>query len=68
VPAKTKQETPTGRARLPEGKQQMLVIIDEKVIKAMKVAVAEDGTKVSHVAEKLFREWLEKRKSKSSRS
>jgi hypothetical protein len=40
----------------------MLVIIDEKLIKDLKVKMAEDDTAASHIVEELVREWLAKRK------
>jgi hypothetical protein len=48
--------------RAPAGKRPLMVIIDEEVIKAAKIAAIEDGTKVSGTVEVLLREWLAKRK------
>ncbi|MBY0382801.1 MAG: hypothetical protein K2W78_12890 [Xanthobacteraceae bacterium] len=53
-----------GRPRTVEGKKQMLVIVQEDVIKSMKIAAIEDGKPVSHVAELAMREWLAKRKGR----
>jgi hypothetical protein len=48
--------------RAPAGKKPLMVIIDEEVIKAAKIAAIEDGIKVSGTVEVLLREWLGKRK------
>jgi hypothetical protein len=48
--------------RAPAGKKPLMVIIDEDLIKAAKIAAIEDGTKVSGTVEGLLREWLAKRK------
>jgi hypothetical protein len=40
----------------------MLVILDEGLIKDLKVAMAEDGTAASHIVEELVRDSLVKRK------
>ena len=50
-----------GRPRTTEGKKQMLLIVPEDIIKAMKIAAIQDGKPVSHVAEEAMRKWLAKR-------
>jgi len=47
--------------RAPAGKKPLMVIIEEDVIKAAKIAAIEDGTKVSAIVEILLRDWLAKR-------
>ena len=64
VPTKPKRVAQKGRDRAPKGKKQMLVIIDQDVIKAVKLAAVEDETKVSHIVEQELRGWLEKRKDR----
>ena len=39
-----------------------MVIIDEDLIKAAKIAAIEDGTKVSAIVESLLQDWLAKRR------
>jgi hypothetical protein len=51
--------------RTPAGKKPLMVIIDEELIKAAKIAAIEDGTKVSGTVEGLLREWLAKRKARA---
>jgi hypothetical protein len=51
--------------RAPAGKKPLMVIIDEDLIKAVKIAAIEDGTKVSGTVEGLLREWLAKRKARA---
>ena len=55
-----------GRPRGPVGKKQMLVIMDEGLIKAVKMAALEDSVPMSHIVEELVREWLAKRKGKKA--
>jgi hypothetical protein len=50
------------RARAPAGKRQVLIIMDQEVIKSVKVAAVEDDIKMSHAVEKAVRDWLNKRK------
>ena len=50
------------RARAPVGKRQVLIIMDQDVIKSVKVAAVEDDIKMSHAVEKAVRDWLSKRK------
>jgi hypothetical protein len=49
------------RPRAPKGKKQMLSILDEKVIKRVKMAALEDGMPMSHAVEQAIREWLARR-------
>jgi hypothetical protein len=51
--------------RAPAGKKPLMVIIDEDLIKAAKIAAIEDGTKVSGTVEGLLREWLAKRRARA---
>ena len=51
--------------RSPAGKKPLMVIIDEELIKAAKIAAIEDGTKVSGIVEGLLREWLAKRRARA---
>jgi hypothetical protein len=70
MPRDAKPKKPPTRSgpRTPPGKKQMLVIMDGKLIKDLKVAMAEDDTAASHIVEELVREWLAKRKvDKTSR-
>jgi hypothetical protein len=55
--------TKQGRSgpRAPVGKKPLMVIMEEEVIKAAKIAAIEDGTKVSAIVEVLLRDWLAKR-------
>lgn len=64
MPRDAKAKKPLSRSgpRTPTGKKQMLVIMDEKLITDLKVAMVEDGTAASHVVEELVRGWLAKRK------
>jgi hypothetical protein len=50
------------RARAPMGKRQVLIIMDQDVIKSVKVAAVEDDIKMSHAVEEAVRDWLTKRK------
>ena len=40
----------------------MLIIMDQEIIKSVKVAAVEDDIKMSHAVEKAVRDWLSKRK------
>jgi hypothetical protein len=60
--AKPKKSASRSGPRTPPGKKQMLVIMDEKLIKDLKIAMAEDDTAASHIVEELVRNWLAKRK------
>jgi hypothetical protein len=64
MPTKSKKEAPVARARLPEGKKQMLVIMDQDVILDVKMAALQDGIKMSHAVEEAVTDWLAKRKAK----
>jgi hypothetical protein len=69
MPRETKPRKPASRSgpRTPPGKKQMLVIMDEKLIKDLKVAMAEDDTAASHIVEELVRGWLAKRRGQETR-
>ena len=62
MPSKPKKRRVKPRARAPEGKRQVLIIMDQDVIKSVKVAAVEDDIKMSHAVEKAVRDWLSKRK------
>jgi hypothetical protein len=59
-------EKPKGGSgpRSPAGKKPLMVIIDENVIKAAKIAAIEDETNVSKVVQELLDGWLSGRKAK----
>ena len=61
-PKKIKKTHVKLRARAPEGKRQVLIIMDQEVIKSVKVAAVEDDIKMSHAVEEAVRDWLSKRK------
>jgi hypothetical protein len=50
------------RSRAPAGKRQVLIIMDQDVIKSVKVAAVEDDIKMSHAVEEAVRDWLIKGK------
>jgi hypothetical protein len=56
------------RARAPMGKRQVLIIMDQDVIKSVKVAAVEDDIKMSHAVEEAVRDWLTKRKRERATS
>ena len=56
------------RARAPVGKRQVLIIMDQDVIKSVKVAAVEDDIKMSHAVEEAVRDWLTKRKRERATS
>jgi len=58
----TKEEPKRSGPRAPAGKKPLLVVIDEKTIKAAKIAAIEDGTRVSSVVDRLLKGWLDSRK------
>lgn len=58
---KAKKRAARSGPRASLGKKQMLVIMDEKLIKELKLAMTEDGTAASHIVEELVRDWLAKR-------
>jgi hypothetical protein len=62
MPSQSKKRRVKTRARAPEGKRQVLIIMDQDVIKSVKVAAVEDDIKMSHAVEKAVRNWLSKRK------
>jgi hypothetical protein len=62
MPSKPKKPRVKSRARAPEGKRQVLIIMDQDVIKSVKVAAVEDDIKMSHAVENAVRDWLSKRK------
>ena len=62
MPSQPKKRLVKGRPRAPVGKRQVLIIMDEKIIKSVKVAAVEDDIKMSHAVEKAVRDWLIKRK------
>ena len=61
---KPKKEATSGRPRAPVGKKQMLVIMDQKLIKEVKMAALEDDMKMSHAVEEAVTDWLAKRKAR----
>lgn len=62
MPSQPKKQTVKARARASAGKRQVLIIMDEDVIKSVKVAAVEDDIKMSHAVEEAVRDWLNKRK------
>jgi hypothetical protein len=62
MPSQPKKRRVKTRARAPEGKRQVLILMDQDVIKSVKVAAVEDDIKMSHAVEKAVRNWLSKRK------
>ena len=62
MPSQLKNRPVKVRARAPVGKRQVLIIMDQEVIKSVKVAAVEDDIKMSHAVEKAVRNWLSKRK------
>ena len=60
--SQTQKKPVKARARAPVGKRQVLIIMDQEVIKSVKVAAVEDDIKMSHAVEKAVRDWLSKRK------
>ena len=68
MPSKPKKRCVKPRARAPEGKRQVLIIMDQDVIKSVKVAAVEDDIKMSHAVEKAVRDWLSKRKREKAAS
>jgi hypothetical protein len=49
--------------RAPAGKKPLMVIIDEDLIKAAKIAGIEDGRNVSGIVQELLEGWLARRRS-----
>jgi hypothetical protein len=60
--SKPKKKRAKTRARAPEGKRQVLIIMNKDVVKLVKVAAVEDDIKMSHAVEQAVRDWLNKRK------
>lgn len=61
MPSEPKKKTSRSGPRLPAGTKQMLVIMDETVIKAVKIAALEDDMKMSKAVETAVKEWLARR-------
>jgi hypothetical protein len=59
-------EKPKNRSgpRAPAGKKPLMVIIDENLIKAGKIAAIEDGRNVSGIVQELLEGWLVGRKTR----
>ena len=68
MPSKPKKRRVKPRARAPEGKRQVLIIMNKDVVKLVKVAAVEDEIKMSHVVEEAVRDWLDKRKREKAAS
>jgi hypothetical protein len=64
MPADEKKQPAKGGPRAPKGKKQMLVLLDQEVIKSVKMAALEDEMPMSHAVEEAIREWLGKRKGR----
>jgi hypothetical protein len=58
-----KEKSRSGR-RSPAGKKPLMVIIDEDLIKAAKIAAIEDGRNVSGIVQELLEGWLAGRKAR----
>lgn len=61
-----KKRSESGTSRLPAGKKQMLVILDQSLVKEIKFAAIEDEMKMSDVVAMATRDWLAKRKARRS--
>jgi len=68
MPSKPKKQRVKPRSRAPEGKKQVLIIMDQDVIKSVKVAAVEDEIKMSHAVEEAVRDWLSKRRRERAAS
>ena len=68
MPSQSKMTRIKTRARAPKGKRQVLIIMDQDVIKSVKVAAVEDDIKMSHAVEEAVRDWLSKRKRERAAS
>jgi hypothetical protein len=55
----------SGRKRLPEGKRQMLGILDEDGIERVKIAAVRSNARVSHVVEQALKQWLDRLETES---
>jgi hypothetical protein len=62
MPTRPKMDAASGRPRAPAGKKQMLVIMDQHLIKAVKMVALEEDMKMSHAVEEAVTDWLAKRK------
>ena len=58
-----KSASAQGHPRAVQGRQQMLVIMDQGLIKRVKIAALEDDTKMSHAVEEAVRERRKGRKA-----
>jgi len=61
MPPADKKPASRSGPRTTAGKKQMLVIMDQDVIKAVKFAALEDEIPMSHAVEEAVREWLKRR-------
>jgi hypothetical protein len=68
MPSKPKKRRAKTRARAPQGKRQVLIIMNNDVVKLVKVAAVEDDIKMSHAVEEAVRDWLDKRKREKAAS
>jgi hypothetical protein len=64
MPADDKKPSSRSGPRTAKGKKQMLVIMDQDLIKSLKMAALEDDMKMSHAVEEAVREWLKRRGSR----
>jgi hypothetical protein len=64
MPADEKKQPAKASSRAPKGKKQMLVLMDQDVIKSVKMAALEDDIPMSHAVEEAVREWLGRRKGR----
>jgi hypothetical protein len=62
MPPRPKNKGKKSRSRAPTGKRQVLIIMNQNIIKSVKVAAVEDDIKMSHAVEEAVRDWLIKRK------
>lgn len=65
--SKPKKRRAKTRARAPEGKRQVLIIMNKDVVKLVKVAAVEDDIKMSHAVEEAVRDWWIKESAKRRR-
>ena len=59
-------EKTKGRKRVPQGKRQMLCILDEDVIERVKIAAVRRNSRVSHVVQIALVQWLARQEPKIS--
>ena len=57
-------EKTKGRKRVPQGKRQMLCILDEDVIERVKIAAVRRNSRVSHVVQIALVQWLARQEPK----